>query len=118
MKRRDIEARLALYDDLSDILRAMRSFALAELHRVTRREKAQQAVVAALSNVVDELAAAWPAATATQGDVWILFGSVRGFCGTYNEDVARTWRLARTDTPTVVVGERLAGLMPEAAHRY
>ncbi len=39
-QRREIEARLALYDDLSGILGAMRSFALAELRKVGKREYA------------------------------------------------------------------------------
>jgi F-type H+-transporting ATPase subunit gamma len=117
MKRREVEARLALYDDLAGILGAMRSFALAELHRLLRREEAQQDVVAALAQALADMAYALPPASAPMGDVWLLLGSVRGFCGSFNEDVARAWREAGGgDAPAVAVGERLAGLLPATGH--
>lgn len=108
-QRREIEARLGLYDDLSGIMRAMRSFALAELHRVTRREAAQREVVETLAATLEDMAPALPVRPPGKGDVWLLFGSVRGFCGSFNDDVARAWRAAAgMDSPAVVVGERLA----------
>ena len=115
MRRAEVEARLALYEDLSGILGAMRSFALAELHRLTRREEAQQEVVSALAQALADVAPALSVAPTSHADVWLLLGSVRGFCGSFNEDVARAWRAARSDkpSPTVVLGERLAGLLPE-----
>jgi F-type H+-transporting ATPase subunit gamma len=111
-ERREIEARLALYDDLSGILRAMRSFALAELHRVMRREKAQNEVVQTLSAAFAEMAPAAPKSPRCAGDVWLLFGSVRGFCASFNDDVLRAWQgAAEAKSPVVVVGERLAASM-------
>ncbi|MBU1363536.1 MAG: F0F1 ATP synthase subunit gamma [Gammaproteobacteria bacterium] len=112
-QRREIEARLALYDDLSGILGAMRSFALAELHRVTRCAAAQLEVVQTLLAALHDLAPALSEPVKDTADIWLLFGSVRGFCGSFNEDVVRTWRAAGAPTPTVVVGERLAGGLGE-----
>lgn len=110
-RRREIEARLALYDDLSGILSAMRSFALAELHRVGKNETAQQLVVQSLSAALDDLAEALPPAALPAYDIWLLFGSVRGFCGSFNEDVIRAWRAAHgASCPTLLFGERLHGL--------
>ncbi len=60
-QRHEVESRLALYEDLAGIFGAMRSFALAELHRVLRREEAQQAVLAAMQAALGDLAAALPA---------------------------------------------------------
>jgi F-type H+-transporting ATPase subunit gamma len=120
-QRREIEARLALYEDLAGILRAMRSFALTELHRVTRREAAQSEVVATLSATLADMAPALPALSEPPrctGDIWLLLGSVRGFCGSFNEDVLRAWRAAGgANSPTVAAGERLAaGMDDNAAH--
>ncbi|MDE2343558.1 MAG: F0F1 ATP synthase subunit gamma [Betaproteobacteria bacterium] len=116
MKRREVEERLALYEDLEGILGAMRSFALAELHRLGRREEAQQAVTGALAKTMADLAPALPQEPLPRRDVWLLLGSVRGFCGTFNEDVVQRWRQeAGEDTPTVVVGERLVSLLPPRA---
>lgn len=113
MQRRQIEARLALYDDLHGILGAMRSYALAELRQVIRREEAQQQVVGVLAGALGELAFSLPPGAAPAGDVWLLLGSARGFCGSFDEDVMREWRRAGRETmPVVVAGERLQGLMP------
>jgi len=111
-QRREIEARLALYEDLSGILGAMRSFALAELRNVNHREQAQRQVMAALRAAFDDLAADWPPAefdvVLPSNDIWLLLGSVRGFCGSYNEDVVSYWRdRANADGPLIVLGERL-----------
>lgn len=110
-QRREIEARLALYDDLSGILGAMRSFALAELRRVGKNETAQQYVVQTLSSALDDLAEALPAPPKLDYDIWLLFGSVRGFCGSFNEDVMRAWRAEGGEAcPTLLFGERLHNL--------
>lgn len=112
-QRREVEARLALYDELSGILGAMRSFALAELRKVGKREVAQQQVVASLAGCLDDLADSLPAdmyANPAQptNDIWLLFGSVRGFCGSFNEDVMRLWRaLGHQQAPLILFGERL-----------
>ena len=88
-RHRDLDMRLALYGDLSGILNAMRSFALAELRRVTRREAAQQAADAALGQAMADISPALQQAPSSPpGDVWVVLGSVRGFCGSFNDDVA------------------------------
>ena len=112
-QRREIEARVALYDDLSGILGAMRSFALAELHRITRREEAQQQVVSVLRQSLQDVARFLPPPGLAGTDVWLLLGSVRGFCGSFNEDVVRAWQ-ATGDArqPVIVVGERLVATLP------
>lgn len=113
---RDIALRLALYDDLSGILNAMRSFALAELRRVGRHEAAQHAAGATLDQALADVAPALPQPPAHgHRDLWVLLGSVRGFCGSYNEDVARHFRRRRAAIgAAIVVGERLGTLLAEA----
>lgn len=115
-QRRELDNRLALYGDLSGILSAMRSFALAELRRVTQREDAQQRSAQSLSEAFDAMSPALPPAGAPAGDIWLLLGSVRGFCASFNEDVANRWRQEKPrPLATIVAGERLAALMPEEA---
>ncbi|WP_150047937.1 F0F1 ATP synthase subunit gamma [Methylomonas rhizoryzae] len=111
-QRREIEARLALYEDLTGILGAMRSFALAELRNVNQREQAQHKVMTAVRSAFDDLAADWAtqpeAAVSSANDIGLLFGSVRGFCGSFNEDVVAYWRdRAKADGPLILLGERL-----------
>jgi F-type H+-transporting ATPase subunit gamma len=117
-QRREIEARLELHDDLTGILRAMRSFALTELHRVTRREGAQAEVVKTLQLALGDMAPALPTPPQCSGDIWLLLGSVRGFCGGFNEEVVRQWRAdAGAGAPAVLVGERLAAGVEGAGDR-
>jgi F-type H+-transporting ATPase subunit gamma len=115
--RREVETRLALFDELSGILGAMRSFALTELRRVSKREAAQQKVVAALTTALTEVTpgtqAIEPLGKVRQ-DICLLFGSVRGFCGSFNEDVIRCWQAQDDEQAAVILlGERLHQMLPD-----
>ncbi len=113
-QRREIEARVALYDELAGILGAMRSFALAELRRVTRRETAQRQVVKVLAGSLHDVAPFLAPTEPATADIWLLFGSVRGFCGSFNEDVVQVWHAAAHEQdPVIAVGERLVATMPD-----
>ncbi|CAD6877552.1 Sodium-transporting ATPase subunit G [Methylomonas albis] len=117
-QRREVEARLALFDDLSGILGAMRSFALAELRKVGKREAAQQQVVQSLETALADLADSLPepVLSSPAEDIWLLFGSVRGFCGSFNEDVMRYWRKKSSQQgPLILLGERLHQMVDERA---
>lgn len=115
-QRKEIESTLALYHDLSGILGAMRSFALTELHRVMKREQAQENVVSALSQTMQEVAVFLPPKVNSEQDIWLLLGSVRGFCGSFNEDIVRHWRSVNVaHQQTIVVGERLFTLLKDEA---
>lgn len=109
-QRREVEARLALYDDLTGILGAMRSFALAELRKIAQREAAQQQAVQTLAAALDDLSAALAPKVDERraNDIWLLLGSTRGFCGGFNEEVVRCWREQTQGLGRVVLcGERL-----------
>ena len=112
-QRREVEARIALYEDLTGILGAMRSFALAELRKVSQREAAQQQVVQSLAVALDDLTDSLPESiyseSGTPGnDTWLLFGSVRGFCSSFNEDVIRLWQSeSKPQGQLILIGERL-----------
>lgn len=85
---------------------------MAELRKVGKREASQQQVVESLAAALQDLSGALPAAfyadtAETRADIWLLFGSVRGFCGSFNEDVIRFWQgAADGQAPLILVGER------------
>jgi len=113
-QRREIETRLALYEDLTGILGAMRSFALAELRKVSKREAIQQQLVQKLSEALNDVAFALPPTEKPDKDIWLLFGSVRGFGGSFNEDVLRFWQEHGDENAAVIlIGERLHEMFPE-----
>lgn len=124
-QRREIEARLSLYEELTGILSAMRSFALAELRRINKREAAQQQVVESLATALDDLTGTPleqnnPATLTDNSSIWLLLGSERGFCGSFNEDVLRHWHSkSNRQGPLILVGERLHGMVEttQTVHR-
>lgn len=115
-RRRELEARLALFGELDGIMNAMRSFALVELRRLAQREPAQRQARDTLDLALRELAGALPAPEPAAGDIWIVLGSARGFCAGLNEEVLRYSQThGGAALATIAVGERLAALMPATA---
>ena len=113
-RRHELDARLALYHDLGDILGAMRSFALTELRRIAQKEAAQHQTASILFDALNDMAPALLEPEPITHDVFALIGSVRGFCASFNEDVLNFWRKHKEDIDhTIVVGERLASLIEE-----
>ena len=118
-QRHLLEERLSLYDDLSGIVGAMRNFALSELSKAVKREQAQQNVVKELENVLSVISegfSTYKEAPLVQhkDDVWLLMGSVRGFCGSFNEDVVRFWKAqSSAKGPVILVGERLHNVITD-----
>ena len=55
MRRREIGERIALYDDLTGILGAMKNFALVELRRVAKREEAERHAMETLKGTLDAM---------------------------------------------------------------
>ena len=119
-QRQEVEGRLALFNELSGILGAMRSFALTELRRITKREAAQQQVLESLAKALDGLFAALPEQVTdkTGMDIYVLFGSVRGFCGGFNEDVYRRWQTQSDKSGVLILlGERLHDMFADSSAR-
>lgn len=114
-RRRDIEQRLALYGELTEIMRAMKNMAQVELHRVGRsaalQERCRQEAVDAATDLL-RVAPTLRVAGNAASDVQVLIGSERGFCGGYNEHVVRWFAGAMEagmrPAGVIVVGERLA----------
>jgi F-type H+-transporting ATPase subunit gamma len=112
-RSRDIERRIGLHRDLTDIVNAMRSFAFVELRRLAQRAVAQERALEALSLALADMAPAIATRRQPAADIWLLLGSVRGFCGSFNEDIVHCWREHGSPRPVVAVGERLWSLMPD-----
>lgn len=112
-KQAQQRTRLALYQELSEIVSAMKNMAEVELHRTTRIERNQeQALATALEGMTLLLQAApqLTAPTPLLQTVLIVLGSERGFCGGFNEQLVRALKDAHQPGEAVlVVGGRLAG---------
>lgn len=115
MQRKEIESKLTLYNELKGILGAMKSFALVELRKLTKREGAENIAMSLASEALQIMSPALPKFPDKYCDIWILFGSARGFCSSFNEDIVRIWQEQNGNAcQTIIVGERLASLIPES----
>ena len=111
--------RLELYGELNDIVSAMKNLAQVELHRVAKAESFQQAAFSTTLGALAALQFHHPAIRPSQQGhrVWVLLGSERGFCGGFNEQVAREFStVAEPADAVLVVGGRLANKIDAGAN--
>jgi len=103
--------RLELYGEINDIVSAMKNLAQVELHRVAKAESFQQAAFKTTLQALAALQHHHPNIRPLQQgrNVLLLLGSERGFCGGFNEQIARAFE-AETENADIIllVGSRLA----------
>jgi len=115
-ERREIERRLATLGDVAEIMGALKNAAMAEAIRLRRYVPAQERVVRTVELAMEDFLTHYPQPLATRrdaGQIFLVVGSERGFCGSYNEDLAAALDRVRThhgaaDAAVVAVGHRLA----------
>jgi len=115
-QRAENNYRLALYQELDDIVSAMKNLAQVELVRLEKSHHRQQQVLnvclEGLSTLQAHQGASLPA---PQGpEVLIALGSERGFCGGFNEQIAQHFNAQQWDNTAriLVIGSRLATKLP------
>ena len=87
-ERRKLQLRLRQLADIRDIMDAMKNLALAEIFKLNSRLGNQQQIVMDLEYMATDFLNHHPYYYPSNGetiDVWVLFGSERGFCGDFNE---------------------------------
>jgi F-type H+-transporting ATPase subunit gamma len=115
-ERREIERRLATLGYVAEIMGALKNAAMVEAIRLRRYVPAQQRVVRTVEAATQDFLKHYPQpqdAGAAPGEIFLVVGSERGFCGSYNEELAAALERERAsrqtaDTAVVVVGRRLA----------
>ena len=113
-ERHAIERRLRALAEVGEIMASMKTLALLEAHRLTRRLDHQRRVVAGILTAADDFRRHFllPAAPAQGRQTYLVLGSERGFCGGFNQelrqDLAGRVRTGAGPAPLVVaVGRRL-----------
>ena len=115
-ERREIERRLTTLGDVAEIMGALKNAAMVEAIRLRRYVPAQQRVVRTVEAATQDFLTHYPQplqAGAAPGEIFLVVGSERGFCGSYNEELAAALERERAsrrtaDAAVVVVGSRLA----------
>lgn len=118
-QRAENNYRLELYDELDDIITAMRNLAQVEMVRLEKAHRHQQTLFdssqQALSHFLFHFDSTIKPQDSSGPNVLLALGSERGFCGGFNEQVAHRFReLDLSDTDIIlVIGSRLASKLSD-----
>jgi len=88
-KRREVEARIEAVNEIHGIMESMKNLAMIEARKLARYHETQQRVVDSISYALNDVGRHYAAETpmADAPPVYLLFGSERGFCGSYNQQL-------------------------------
>jgi len=119
--RREIERRLATLDDVAEIMGALKNAATVEALRLRRYVPAQQRVVRTVESATQDFLTHYPQSLQVPTGaerIFLVVGSERGFCGSYNEELAAALDRERAggeagEAAVVVVGRRLASRLSQ-----
>jgi F-type H+-transporting ATPase subunit gamma len=112
-RRHDVEERIEAFKEIRSILESMKNLAMIETHKLARYHQTQQRVVSSIHDALNDV---WRSNVPDTGlpdapPVYLLFGSERGFCGAYNEQLLS--RLEQQPdhlrAPLISIGSRLNG---------
>ncbi len=117
-KRREVQGRLAMLDEIDGIMVAMKNLALLEAHKLAVFLATQRRAVSGIETAAQDFLCFYPQSLArTEGaqQLLLVIGSERGFCGDFNETLLGPIALAaqREGTLLVAVGRRLAAKLQD-----
>ena len=110
--RREVERHLKTLDDIRGIMGSMKTLALLETRKLTRRLAAQNRVVESIEAAASDLRGFFPFTPSlpeNSPNINLLFGSERGFCGDFNEALLKALPPTGTSHPPLLlaVGRKL-----------
>lgn len=117
-KRREVQKRLAMLDEIDGIMVAMKNLALLEARKLAAFLATQRRAVSGIKTAAQDFLSFYPQAPAHADDMQqllLVIGSERGFCGNFNEMLLQPIDLAaqREGTLLVAVGRRLAAKLQD-----
>jgi len=111
-KRRELKERLAVLDEMEDIVSAMKNMALLEIRKLEVFLATQRRTVASIEAAAQDFLSFYPYLQPNTEDLpqlWIVIGSERGFCGDFNESLLQflNAKAQQTDTLLLAIGRKL-----------
>ncbi|MBI1195594.1 MAG: F0F1 ATP synthase subunit gamma [Gammaproteobacteria bacterium] len=117
-KRREVEGRIDALNEIRTIMESMRNLAMMESRKLARYHDMQHRVVESIGLAINSVRRHFGIGTqdVSEPPLYVLFGSERGFCGAYNEQlIACLSRQSDNErAPVIGVGARLASRLQEA----
>ena len=89
-RQRKLKHLLRQLSETRGIIEAMKNLAVVEIHKLDRRLENQQQIVLDLEHMAADFLNFHPYTFPRESgevDIWLLFGSERGFCGDFNESI-------------------------------
>lgn len=115
-KRREVQKRLAMLDEIDGIMVAMKNLALLEARKLAAFLDTQRRAIGSIEAAAQDFLSFYPQAPAQDmQQLLLVIGSERGFCGNFNEMLLQPIDLAaqREGTLLVAVGRRLAAKLQD-----
>lgn len=116
-KRREVQNRLSMLDEIDGIMVAMKNLALLEAHKIETFLATQHRAVSGIEIAAQDFLNFYPQAAHTDDaqQLLLVVGSERGFCGDFNEMLLVPIALAAQQEGTllVAVGRRLAAKLQD-----
>ncbi len=111
-RRRDVQSRIESLNEIHGIMDSMKNLAMMEARKLAHYHDTQQRVVASISHALNDVRQHYAAEAPTTDapPLYLLFGSERGFCGAYNEQLIEllAQQPGHEQAPLIGVGARLA----------
>jgi F-type H+-transporting ATPase subunit gamma len=86
---RTVENHLSQLRELQEIIASMKTLSQLELHKLAGLSPGQHALAEQLGQVAADFYHHFPQPHEESGELWLLIGSERGFCGDFNEALLR-----------------------------
>ena len=116
-KRREVQNRLSMLDEIDGIMVAMKNLALLEAHKLETFLATQRRAVSGIETAAQDFLHFYPQTAHADGmqHLLLVIGSERGFCGNFNETLLEQIALAAQQEGTllVAVGRRLAAKLQD-----
>lgn len=112
-KRRAILQHQQQLSDITNIVNAMKNLAFLETRKLSQGLDQLQAMLESVETATADFLQFYPGYSTSSdstAELWILFGSERGFCGDFNETLIQALR-AQSPFAVIAVGSRLQSLL-------
>jgi F-type H+-transporting ATPase subunit gamma len=101
-KRRNIQAHVQTLRDVRDVLDSMKNLALVEIGKLSHAQEARRHLLAELERVATVCASYFRRLAPPVSRLYLLVGTERAFCGSFNEEIATAWLEVRSRDPAAV----------------